>query len=90
MQVHARSQPPRDLLFGLQKLQAGRLVLCEAEVESVDGRKLWMKASVRASPGGKVFATSRALFVVPRTGKLFKDGFKYVLSSLLPGSVSAE
>ena len=74
----------------VQKLQAGKLVLCEAEVESVDGRKLWMKATVRASPGGKVYATSRALFVVPRTSRLIKDGLKYAFSGWLPGHISAE
>lgn len=29
------------------KISAGRTVLCTTEVESIEGRKLWMKATVR-------------------------------------------
>ena len=36
------------------KIQAGRLLLCTTEVESIEGRKLWMKATVRDGPTGKV------------------------------------
>ena len=60
-------------------MQTGRLVLCEAELESIDGRKLWMRATVRDKPDGKVFATSRALFVVPRNTSLVRQSVKYVL-----------
>ena len=37
-----------------QKIPAGRLLLCTTEVESCEGRKLWMKATVRDGPTGKV------------------------------------
>ncbi len=29
------------------KITAGRTVLCTTEVESIEGRKIWMKATVR-------------------------------------------
>ena len=41
-------------LDGVQKIPAGRLLLCTTEVESCEGRKLWMKATVRDGPSGKV------------------------------------
>lgn len=56
----------------------------------MEGRKLWMRATVRDSPGGKVYATARALFVVPRTSRLIHDGFKYAMHILFPSKVSIE
>ena len=47
---------------GVQKIPAGRLLLCTTEVESCEGRKLWMKATVRDGPSGKV---SRPAFIPP-------------------------
>ena len=73
-----------------QKIQAGKLLLCETELESIEGRKLWMRATVRDCPDGKVYATARALFVVPRTSRLINDGFKYVMHVLFPEKVSLE
>ncbi|KAK9812857.1 hypothetical protein WJX72_004768 [[Myrmecia] bisecta] len=64
------------------KIQAGRLLLCTTEVESIDGRKVWMKAVMRDGPNGKVYATARALFVAPRPQKLVQDGYKYVMSGI--------
>ena len=106
---------PEFAVWVLQKMQAGRLVLCEAELESVEGRKMWMKATVRTrsaaegrwmqprcivshmlcmqvrdKPGGKIYATSRALFVVPKTQSLIKSTVKYVLSGFMPKTVSVE
>eukprot|EP00884_Botryococcus_braunii_P003412 jgi/Botrbrau1/13071/Bobra.0187s0033.1 len=69
-----------------RKIQAGRLLLCTTEVESVEGRKLWMKATLRDGPHGKVFATARALFVVPKTTRLLSEGWRYVVSALFPKS----
>jgi acyl-coenzyme A thioesterase PaaI-like protein len=69
------------------KIQAGRLLLCTTEVESIEGRKLWMKATVRDGPTGKVYATARALFVCPRTQRLVRDGIKYALSSVFPNKI---
>ncbi len=74
----------------LQKIQAGRLLLCTVEVESMEGRKLWMKATVQDGPDGKIYATARALFVAPRTRKLIRDGFKLALNKFFPSSTSVE
>lgn len=80
------------LCGGMQKIQAGKLLLCETEVEQIDGRKLWMTATVRDSPGpnGKVYATARALFVVPRPTRLIHDATKYVMHMMFPDHVSIE
>ena len=78
------------LMCCLQKIQAGRLLLCEVEVESMEGRKLWMKARVQDGPGGKVYATARALFVAPRTRTLIRDGIKLAMHKLFPSSASVE
>ncbi|PSC67606.1 Acyl-coenzyme A thioesterase THEM4 [Micractinium conductrix] len=49
-----------------QKIGAGATVLCTTEIESVDGRKVWMKATMSDGPAGAVYATARALFVSPK------------------------
>jgi hypothetical protein len=76
----------------LQKVEAspGRLLLCTAEVESIQGRKLWMRAKLLDAPNGKVYATGRALFVAPSTKHLVRGGLKYIASGLLPGWFSLE
>lgn len=74
------------LLVSPQKIQAGRLLLCTTEVESIDGRKLWMKATLQDGPEGKVYATARALFVVPKTTRLLSEGWRYLVSALFPRS----
>lgn len=49
-----------------EKVPQNALILCTAEVESVEGRKLWLKASVTdGNPNGCTYATARALFVTP-------------------------
>eukprot|EP00887_Chlorella_sp_A99_P004170 scaffold23.g4170.t1 len=65
------------------KIQAGRTVLCTTEVESVEGRKLWMKATVSDGPNGIVYATARALFVAPKPHKMVSDVGKYLLRRLV-------
>lgn len=45
---------------------AGTDVCCIATVEKVEGRKIWTMAELRDSPGGKLFATGRALYVTAR------------------------
>ena len=82
--------PASGRVRAVQKMQAGRLVLCEAELESIDGRKMWMTARVQDRPGGKVYASSRALFVVPRTTSLVRQSVRYVMHTLLPRTVSVE
>lgn len=61
------------------KISAGRTVLCTTEVESMEGRKLWMKATVSDGPEGQVYATARALFVAPKPHKMVQDVGKYLL-----------
>lgn len=48
-----------------QKIPAGSIILVSTEVEKVQDRKVWMRATV-SNGKGKVYATSRALFVAPR------------------------
>ncbi len=68
----------------------GRLLLATVEVEKIEGRKLWMTASLRESPQGKVYARANALFVAPSSKHLLKAGLKYVASGLFPGFFSLE
>jgi acyl-coenzyme A thioesterase PaaI-like protein len=60
------------------RIRAGKTVLCTTELESFDGRKIWMKATMSDGPDGQVFATARALFVAPKPFKLVKDVGKYM------------
>eukprot|EP00878_Enallax_costatus_P004142 GHUV01004371.1.p1 GENE.GHUV01004371.1~~GHUV01004371.1.p1 ORF type:complete len:298 (+),score=91.03 GHUV01004371.1:262-1155(+) len=63
-----------------KKIPAGTVLLITTELDSVEPRKVWMKASV-SDGTGTTFATGRALFVAPNIGKQFalllrwKDGF---------------
>lgn len=53
-----------------RKIPSGTVLLVTAELESVEPRKVWMKATVsNGSPRGATFATGRALFVAPNIGK---------------------
>ena len=45
---------------------AGSALLCTASLESVEGRKTWVRAEVAARPGGDLYASGRALFVIPK------------------------
>ena len=73
------------LLFHvLQKISSGATILCTAEVESVEGRKLWMKSTVKDGPSGKVYATARALFVAPSMNRLANDAVKLVKDGVFP------
>ena len=68
----------------LQKLSAGSTILCTAEVESIEGRKLWMKSTVTDGASGKVYATARALFVAPSSTRLAKDALKFLKDGVFP------
>lgn len=60
---------PAALVVNVQ-VPAGTVLLVTAELETVEPRKVWMRASV--SDGGRnTFATGRALFVAPNLAKLF-------------------
>lgn len=41
-------------------------VVCTTSLESVDGRKVWVRAELRDRPGGVLYSSARALFVIPR------------------------
>jgi len=60
------------------KIPAGATVLCSAELESLEGRKMWFKATMTDGPEGKVYATARALFVSPKPHKMVWDVVKYL------------
>lgn len=62
------------------KIAADSTVLCTAVVDKVEGRKLYMTAELRDGPEGRIYATSKALFVRPRLSKFISDLSKYVFS----------
>ena len=68
----------------LQKISAGATILCTAELESVNGRKVWMKSTVSDGPSGKVYATARALFVAPSSTRLAQDAVKMLKDGIFP------
>ncbi len=72
------------LFVTLQKISAGATILCTAEVESVNGRKVWMKSTVSDGPSGKVYATARALFVAPSSTRLAQDAVKLLKDGIFP------
>lgn len=61
-----------------QKIPAGAMVLCSAQLESIEGRKMWFKATMSDGPEGKVYATARALFVSPKPHRMAWDVIKYL------------
>ena len=72
------------LFVTLQKISAGATILCTAEVETVNGRKVWMKSTVSDGPSGKVYATARALFVAPSSTRLAQDAVKLLKDGIFP------
>ena len=56
------------------------------DVESCEGRKLWMRATVSDGPDGAVYATARALFVAPRPMRAVQDVGRFVLRRLFGDS----
>lgn len=65
----------------ISRISADKTILCTAEVESIDGRKVWMRAVMSDGPDGKVYATARALFVAPKPHQLLRD----VVKQMAPG-----
>ncbi len=59
-------------MFGLVQVSykapvpASTSLVCTASLESMDGRKAWVTAEVVNRPGGSLYATGRALFVIPK------------------------
>lgn len=64
------------------KIAASSTVLCTATLEKFEGRKLSMTATLSDGPDGRVYATSRALFVTPKLFKLVSEVAKYSVERL--------
>ena len=45
---------------------ASTSLICTASLDSLDGRKAWVSAQVLDRPGGTLYATGKALFVIPK------------------------
>ncbi len=45
---------------------ASTSLICTASLDSFDGRKAWVSAQVLDQPGGTLYATGKALFVIPK------------------------
>ncbi|CAL8467714.1 g7252 [Coccomyxa elongata] len=45
---------------------ASTSLLCTASLQSLEGRKAWVLAEVLDRPGGTLYATGKALFVIPK------------------------
>ena len=53
---------------------ANSSVVCTTALESVDGRKTWVTAELRDRPDGVLYASARALFVIPRQAPAIVQG----------------
>lgn len=77
-----------------KKIPAGTVLLITTELDSVEPRKVWMRASV-SNGAGTTYATGRALFVAPNIGKQFasllkwKDGFGQRQQPVIAAPVTA-
>lgn len=58
-----------------KRIAAPAVIHVSTEVESIEPRKVWMKAAV-SDGTGNVLATGRALFVAPNIGKAFMRGVR--------------
>lgn len=59
-----------------KKLAADTIIVCSTEIESIDNRKVWMKAHVFDGMSGSECATARALFVAPRWRSVLPGFFR--------------
>ena len=50
----------------MQPIPAGSHIICSASLDSIEGRKTWVRATVKDRPDGVEFAAGKALFVVPK------------------------
>lgn len=62
----------------ISRIPPNSTILCTADVESIDGRKVWMRGVMSDGPEGKVYATARALFVAPKPHRLLRDVAKLI------------
>jgi acyl-CoA thioesterase FadM len=73
-----------------KKIPSGTVLLVTAELESVEPRKVWMKATVSNGTPRATFATGRALFVAPNLAKQLAKMFNWNAgSSRQPQQVAA-
>ncbi|KAF6250303.1 HotDog domain-containing protein [Scenedesmus sp. NREL 46B-D3] len=73
-----------------KKISAGTVLLVTTELETIEPRKVWMKATV-TDGGPSTFVQGRALFVAPNIGKQFAGLFKWkdgLAKQLQPGGYS--
>ena len=49
---------------------ASTSLICTASLDSLDGRKAWVSAQVLDKPSGTLYATGKALFVIPKVSKV--------------------
>lgn len=54
------------LCSGMQPIPAGSHIICTASMDSIEGRKTWVSATVKDKPDGVVYAAGKALFVIPK------------------------
>eukprot|EP00882_Tetradesmus_deserticola_P012165 GHRQ01012889.1.p1 GENE.GHRQ01012889.1~~GHRQ01012889.1.p1 ORF type:complete len:297 (+),score=115.29 GHRQ01012889.1:332-1222(+) len=74
-----------------KKISAGTVLLVTTELETVEPRKVWMKATV-TDGGSNTFVQGRALFVAPNIGKQFAGLFKWkdgLVGQLQPSAAGA-
>lgn len=50
----------------LQPIPASSHIICTASLDSIEGRKTWVRATVKDRPDGVEYAAGKALFVVPK------------------------
>lgn len=50
----------------LQPIPASSHIICTASLDSIEGRKTWVRAAVRDRPDGIEYAAGKALFVIPK------------------------
>ena len=83
--LHTLYLPPRQaagtkaghdtpfVLSFLQKVPVPSSVFATAQTMTTSGRKTWHSASLQASPNGPVYATGKALFIMPRQQQATAD-----------------
>ncbi|KAL0049898.1 hypothetical protein WJX82_000211 [Trebouxia sp. C0006] len=53
-------------------IPAGSHIICTASLDSIEGRKSWVRATVKDRPDGVEYAAGKALFVIPKKHPLDK------------------
>ncbi|DBA95108.1 TPA: hypothetical protein ACH3X1_002620 [Trebouxia sp. C0004] len=54
-------------------IPAGSHIICTASLDSIEGRKTWVRATVKDRPDGVEYAAGEALFVIPKKHPLDKS-----------------